>query len=121
MPLDEEVLVDTTERLKTGIRNWYKNNPAESLDVISVPSANMYYQKRFNFLPRPFQQKVFDVLSSTDNLGLFILEAPMGGGKTEAALAAAEELMAKKNWMDYFLVCQRKQPLMVFFQGLIHG
>ena len=23
---------------------------AESLDVISVPSANMYYQKRFNFL-----------------------------------------------------------------------
>lgn len=53
-------------------------------------------------MPRPFQQKVFDVLRSTDNLGLLILEAPMGGGKTETALAAVEELMAKKNWMDYF-------------------
>lgn len=97
MPLDEQVLVNKMERLKTGIMNWYKNNPAESLDVISVPSANMYYQKRFSFLPRPFQQKVFDVLRSTDNLGLLILEAPMGGGKTEAALAAAEELMDKKK------------------------
>ncbi len=97
VPLDEQVLVNTTERLKTGITSWYKNNPAESLDIIGVPSADMYYQKRFNFLPRAFQQKVFDVLRSTDNLGLLILEAPMGCGKTEAALAATEELMAKKK------------------------
>lgn len=95
--LGEQGLPKTMERLRTGIAAWSRHNPVESLDVMSVPSADMYYQKRFNFSPRAFQQKIFDVAASTDNLGMLVLEAPMGSGKTEAAVAAAEELMAKKK------------------------
>lgn len=85
--LDDKVLLNTTERLRNGVAAWLQKNPAESLDVISVPSANIYYQKRFKFSPRDFQQKIYDVVASTDNLGMLILEAPMGAGKTEAAMA----------------------------------
>ena len=97
IPLGEKALPNTMERLRHGIAAWSAYNPVESLEVTSVPSADMYYQKRFNFSPRAFQQKIFDVVASTDNLGMLILEAPMGSGKTEAAVAAAEELMAKKK------------------------
>ena len=97
IPLGEKALPNTMERLRHGIAAWSAYNPVESLDVTSVPSADMYYQKRFNFSPRAFQQKIFDVAASTDNLGMLILEAPMGSGKTEAAVAAAEELMGKKK------------------------
>lgn len=97
IPLDEKIFIDTTERLRNGIAAWSKHNPVESLDVISVPSADIYYQKRFKFSPRDFQQNIYDVVASTDNLGMLILEAPMGAGKTEAAMAAAEALMSKKK------------------------
>jgi CRISPR-associated endonuclease/helicase Cas3 len=47
---------------------------------------------RFGRDARPMQQAVLDVARSMTAPGLIIVEAPMGEGKTEAALSAAETL-----------------------------
>lgn len=83
--------------LQHGMMTWREKNPVEVTDVMSIPDVEEYYSERFDFPPRPFQQKVFDTIANTENPGIFILEAPMGCGKTEAALTAAEELMAEKQ------------------------
>lgn len=48
-------------------------------------------QNRFGFQPNEIQTEVAETVINSNEPGLFILEAPMGVGKTEAALLAAEE------------------------------
>lgn len=48
-------------------------------------------KKRFGFYPNSIQSEVAMTVIGCNKPGLFILEAPMGVGKTEAALLAAEE------------------------------
>ncbi len=56
-----------------------------------------YFEKRFQIKnPRPVQTAILNSLNNVLHPGIVILEAPMGEGKTEAALAAAE-LMANKT------------------------
>lgn len=100
--LEEEVPRNIDGRLQAGMKKWCRQNPVDLLEIIGEPCADAYYQKRFGFMPRDFQRKIFDTIANTDEPGIFILEAPMGGGKTEAALAAAEELMAKKKFDGLF-------------------
>lgn len=45
--------------------------------------------------PRPFQQAILDIGNYEENIGLVICEAPMGEGKTEAALALSDLLAAQ--------------------------
>lgn len=98
----ENIVSQDNTRWQNGIKKWFEQNPSEAPDIIDPAFADDYYQKRFGFLPREFQEKVFTAIAETDEPGIFILEAPMGGGKTEAALAAAEELMAKKKLNGLF-------------------
>lgn len=98
----ENTISNDKTRWQNGIKKWFEQNPSEAPDIIDPAFADDYYQKRFGFLPREFQEKVFTAIAETDEPGIFILEAPMGGGKTEAALAAAEELMAKKKLNGLF-------------------
>lgn len=51
------------------------------------------FLETFGFPMNEVQKMVFDMVSQTDDLGLVILEAPMGAGKTEAALALSNVLM----------------------------
>lgn len=52
-----------------------------------------FYEKRFEIKkPRPIQTAIVNVLRHLSRPGIVILEAPMGEGKTEASLAAAELL-----------------------------
>lgn len=50
------------------------------------------YQSRWGFQPRPVQQAMTQAIGATIDPGMVIVEAPMGLGKTEIALLAAEQL-----------------------------
>mgnify|MGYP003759495267 CR=1 FL=1 len=48
------------------------------------------YRERFDFKPNVLQSSVAQTVSGIDEPGILVMEAPMGSGKTEAALACAE-------------------------------
>ena len=52
--------------------------------------------ERFGFLPNEIQSSVVNSVINSKEPGLFILEAPMGVGKTEAALLASEEFSQER-------------------------
>lgn len=62
----------------------------------AVANAREHLSHRFPRIARhgirPLQQQARDVAASLPEPGLLVIEAPMGSGKTEAALLAAEEL-----------------------------
>ena len=89
IPLGQDVDVDQAQRVQSGWNAWYKTSVWEP-EAFMEPTK--LYEKRFGFSPREFQSKLIDLIDSTEKPGLFIIEAPMGHGKTEAALAAAERL-----------------------------
>lgn len=55
------------------------------------------FQQRFHLTPRPFQQTVIHTAQTMTKPGIITIEAPMGDGKTEAALTAAEILCQRFN------------------------
>lgn len=61
-----------------------------------------FYKKRFDFEPRPVQSAMLQLLKEVSQPGIVILEAPMGEGKTEAALAVAELLAYKTKRSGVF-------------------
>lgn len=63
--------------------------------VIRFEHPGTLFIRRFSFNPRPFQQSVGEVALSVSEPGIMILEAPMGEGKTEAALHASEILASR--------------------------
>lgn len=57
------------------------------------------FENRFGFLPNEVQESVISAVNDSTHPGIYILEAQMGVGKTEAALASAE-VLAKKYKND---------------------
>ena len=66
--------------------HWYAEN---NVDVEEM------FIRDFGFPPLPFQRDIMDITSTASTPGIYIIEAPMGLGKTEAALAASEILAGK--------------------------
>ncbi|MBQ8904849.1 MAG: CRISPR-associated helicase Cas3' [Ruminococcus sp.] len=89
-------------------------NAWESIDFTAMwkssrlrfPDAE--FEDFFGFMPNSVQQAVVQAVESARQPGIMILEAPMGCGKTEAALAAAELMAAKlyKNGLFFGLPTQ---------------
>lgn len=78
---------ELAERIEQG---WLRFRAPARWNFKHSADLSSLYESRFQFSPRPFQKSAVEVASQTDAAGIFIVEAPMGEGKTEAALEMAE-------------------------------
>lgn len=91
---------DSYQRFIEGWSKWYKNDP---IVINNFSETREIFKNRFGFdSPNEIQEKFVDAISHAKEPGLIILEAPMGIGKTEASLAAVEELIYKTNRSGLF-------------------
>lgn len=97
--INKDDIDDIPNRHSRGMQKWLKNLP---YDVQEPSSSEALYKERFGFPPRDFQQIIFDTVSQIRHPGILIIEAPTGCGKTETALAAAEQLAAKTKRSGLF-------------------
>ena len=88
----------------TGFGTDYEQRTAFALDQLDLTEKwrserseynDEIFEDTFGFLPSSIQKEVLDIVEKSTSPGLFILEAPMGCGKTEAALSSAELLAHK--------------------------
>lgn len=96
---------DTEQRAREA---WHCFSPAESWRPDpDFPDTDAMFRARFQLpegaAPHPAQQQFVELARSQSQPSLLILEAPMGSGKTEAALAAAEILAAEHGANGVFI------------------
>lgn len=91
--LDDPAMPDSRQRAATAWDKLELNFPWEAGN--RWMSTDLY-SKRFGIpSPYPVQKTVRQVLDGVHKPGIIVIEAPMGAGKTEAALVAAEILADK--------------------------
>ena len=92
--------IDEAARVEEG---WKKVDlpPVWESSVIFL-DENLF-QGHFGFRPREMQVQVYEAANYAESPGLFIIEAAMGTGKTEAALAVGELLAAKSECGGLFI------------------
>ncbi len=94
--------IDMDKRCEHGFTKWrYSNQSDMWLPEVYADCKNLF-KERFGFEPRDVQSIFAQTISDAKNPGLVILEAPMGLGKTEAALVGAEELAVKSGRSGLF-------------------
>lgn len=91
--IEESGITNQKERLERGWSAWIDHGTKDLWEPsLCAANANQQYNKRFGFTPNGIQQTIYEVIRTCNSPGIVILEAPMGSGKTEAALIAAEQL-----------------------------
>lgn len=90
-----------SDRVKVGFTKW-RDDGVDSWQP--NPYSEGLYSKRFKFIDeaRDAQRKISETISEVNEPGIVILEAPMGMGKTETALIAAEDLTKKTGRTGMF-------------------
>jgi CRISPR-associated endonuclease/helicase Cas3 len=88
-----------TERVEAAWRGLDLPGPWRALESDEAPTA--LFASRFKLPPdaeiRPVQERAVEVARGMKSAGLMIVEAPMGEGKTEAALAVVEVFAARSG------------------------
>ena len=92
--------LDSQSRLRNGWEKWFRTTPLKFNPIFDIDET---YINRFGFSPRNFQTVFAETIDEISNPGLIILEAPMGLGKTEAALVGAEQLAYKNDKSGLFI------------------
>ena len=85
--LDDVGKNDTEERI---LRGWNAVRLPKPWKDEERDADDEAFPWRFSFAPNPVQTSVMDAVRKSEKPGIIILEAQMGCGKTEAALAVAE-------------------------------
>lgn len=95
----QDVPRSSTERAEVAWRGL--DLPAAWSVAESLEDAQGLFSSRFGLPPgakvRPVQEAAVELARSMDEPGLMVVEAPMGEGKTEAALAVAEIFAARSG------------------------
>jgi CRISPR-associated endonuclease/helicase Cas3 len=78
------------------------------------------YQERFKFSANEFQKAVTDCALSVSSPGIMIIEAPMGCGKTEAALVAAEIFAQKTGASGIYFALPTQATSDGIFSRILH-
>lgn len=90
VPVTESLgAIESEDRFHKAWQEWYINEGWTPENVGPIEDA---YQDRWGFSPRPVQRTVTEAITQSTDLGMMIVEAPMGVGKTELALMSAEQL-----------------------------
>ena len=84
--------IDHAKRFEQGITLWEKEDQWKPQKY-----TKDYFNMRFGFEKRQLQEQMLNALTQVEQPGLAIIEAPMGSGKTETALALAEDYAAKTH------------------------
>lgn len=95
------------ERLNDGMERIQLPKPFDPHLIPEYQDLDLLFGERFDFqnpLLRPVQKDLLELVSSplTDPNDIFVVEAPMGDGKTEAALLASEILMNRSGSTGIF-------------------
>lgn len=96
LPFDEEGCFSVyPERISSAWERLSFPEPWHSSAMFGIDNESFFH--RFGFYPNTIQLDVIETVAESIDAGIYILEAPMGLGKTEAALAAAEILAARSG------------------------
>jgi CRISPR-associated endonuclease/helicase Cas3 len=107
------------------LSTWFEKRSAHAenaLDAIGwqhrIPLVleSKTFAQVFNFAPRPLQQAVVDELTVIKTPAILLLEAPMGEGKTEAALFAHLELQRRFAHRGLYIALPTKATGNAMFQ-----
>ena len=81
---------------------WRRFDPRDLWSPLSVYPEETWFMSTFGFSPNIEQKTAMEAAGECFTPGIFILEAQMGRGKTEAALAIAEILAGKLGCSGLF-------------------
>jgi len=111
------------------LAGWFKkrreNNAEEALNKtgwlprLPLTEAHRTFDAVFGFPPRPLQQSMADALTTIDQPSILLVEAPMGEGKTEAALYAHLELQRRLGHRGLYVALPTKATGNAMFRRVL--
>jgi len=117
----------TTVEINT-LEYWTKAKcqAQKALDCLGwLPAVAFADEVPFNvmfkgFIPNPIQLSVIELASKQTSPYLMIVEAPMGQGKTEAALYAADIAMCRGNARGMYIAMPTQATCNAMFKRVLH-